>query len=123
MKILRQIAALLLMLVLPWQALAAVYMASPEQPDCHGQTVHHSQPASSHHALESGHDHPVPENTSGENLPIDAAAGHHCCQSVSTGVPHGVTPIATATADERITFIRLLRTLFIADLPQRPPRA
>jgi hypothetical protein len=125
MKRLRQIAAWLLMLALPLQGIAAYAplapcgdehaAASQQAHDHDAQAGHHAQAAADHHAAagQQHHDHE----------PANDASGHSCCHHVFTGAATGATPQPPEAPLAVIPRISLLNTLFIPELPQRPPRA
>lgn len=123
MKILRRIMALLLMLFLPLQGVAAYAPASACNEDHavqaqqagshdHGDLKHHDT-----HAPTAGHQH------QSDNQPDDTAGNHSCCHHVFSGVPSTAMPGTPAPPHAVIQRVSMLHTLHIPDLPQRPPRA
>ena len=126
MKYLRHIAVWLLMLTLPLQAVAAY---APVMPcgDGHGaamQPAHGTQ--MDHQAMTAVADpeqSPCPEHqpqTSGSSNDFD---GHSCCHQVFTGAASVILPFAPEAPRVIVQRVSLLNTLFIPELPQRPPRA
>lgn len=119
MKLIRQLMIALLVLALPLQALAAhaPMMACAEiaAVSGHGDHQNHAVPAdagkSDHHSTPQQHEHGAPDNSS-----------HSCCHHVFSGATPAIvlhTPDAPRDITPRIS---LLSTLFIPELPQRPPR-
>jgi hypothetical protein len=122
MRRVRLFAAWLLMLALPLQGIAAYAPLMPcgdehaavQQMHDHGaHSDHHAQPADHHAATTPSHDHE----------PANDASGHSCCHHVFTGAAAATTPLPREAPLAVIPRISLLNTLFIPELPQRPPRA
>lgn len=134
MKRLRALVTLLLMLALPLQGLAAFAPATPcgeEHATMHGDTRHHAA-ADAHdnnHDTHSGHDHAAGShdhhtpNNSTSSQDISFGNGHSCCHHVFTGVPLTAAPTPPEAPNAVTPRVSLLATLFIPELPQRPPRA
>jgi hypothetical protein len=124
MRLLRYIAVWLLMLTLPLQALAAY---APMMPcgDAHAAAVQPSvETPMDHQAMMTAADtdqSPCTEHQS-QNSSSDFD-GHSCCHPVFTGVAQVVLPFAPQAPRAVMPRIALLNTLFIPELPQRPPRA
>lgn len=117
---LRRLLAVLLVLALPLQGLAAFAPAMPcgeAHAAMHG-TGDSGAPA--HHAG-TAHDQHLPEQ--GDSTPAGPGNGHSCCHHVFTGAPMRILPSVQETPGTVTPRIALLATLFIPDLPQRPPRA
>jgi hypothetical protein len=113
---LRQILLALLLLVLPFQALAAVV----------GPLVCHSSTEQNTHAsYEDHHDHSAPHDHGGDGgTQGNDHGGHLGCHHFFSAVPLTEQP-APSAADLPVfqTSLSLLATLFIPELPQRPPRS
>lgn len=116
----RYIALLALLLVLPLQGLAAVIAPL----NCLSTGDHHSTQTAGHasHEHDSSH-HGPSHHGSGEDPGTADVAGHMECHHVFSAVPmsfgapaRGDLPVFQAT-------LSLLATLYIPELPQRPPRA
>ena len=125
MRLLRYIAVWLLMLTLPLQALAAY---APMMPcgDAHAAAVQPSvETPMDHQAMMTAADpdqSPCTEHQS-QNSSSSDFDGHSCCHPVFTGVAQVVLPFAPQAPRAVMPRIALLNTLFIPELPQRPPRA
>lgn len=110
----------LLVFALPLQALAAhaPVMACAEIPAMSGQSDHQSHGAQSdaghaaHHGTPQQHEHGAPDNGS-----------HSCCHHVFSGATPAIVLHSPESPRDILPRISLLSTLFIPDLPQRPPRA
>lgn len=89
--------------------------------------------ADGHAAGNDGHQHAAPadpaqdstahDHHQGNGDPAESPGGHSCCHHVvSAAVPAllALTPAALPILASRVS---LLNTLFIPELPQRPPRA
>ncbi len=122
----RLIAAWLLMLALPLQGIAAyapVSRCGDEHAAAMQQTHlshdgHHAMAAADHgqQPQHAGHEHHDDSQT-GE------AAGHSCCHHLFTGAAPAAMPGSPQAPNAVIPRISLLITLYIPELPQRPPRA
>jgi hypothetical protein len=123
MKSARFIAVWLLLLALPMQGLAAFtpsarcsdapagQTASGGHADHHGIAAEaHAQPADHHHQQSDGQS-------------AEQASGHSCCHHVFSGVPSAAIPGMPAPPRSITPRVLLLATLYIPELPQRPPRA
>lgn len=133
-RIFRSALAALLMLALPLQGLAAFAPATPcgeEHASMHGGTTHHAV-ADSHgnnHDTHAGHDqtaagnhdHHAPDNST-PSQDISFGNGHNCCHHVFTGAPLTAAPTPPEAPNAVTPRVSLLATLFIPELPQRPPR-
>lgn len=119
-SLLRHSVVALLAFVLPLQALAvhAPMMACAEIPAMSVQGDHHNHavPAdagkSDHHGAPQHHEHGAPDNGS-----------HSCCHHAFSGAAPAVVPHPPETPRDITPHIHLMSTLFIPELPQRPPRA
>jgi hypothetical protein len=130
MRFARLIAAWLLMLALPLQGIAA-YAPVARCGDGHAaatQQTHHQAHEShaGHHAPATAADHSQ-QPPAGHHHPDDGqpgeAAGHACCHHAFTGAPSAAMPGTPPAPDAVTPRVFLLSTLFIPELPQRPPRA
>lgn len=122
MKSLRLIAVWLLLLALPVQGLAAFTPLArcADAPSSHA--MHDSQ--QNHHGVASeAHDHDTGHSQQDEGQPVDQANGHSCCHHVFSGVPSAAIPGMPAPPSGITPRVSLLATLYIPELPQRPPRA
>ncbi|MBX3652302.1 MAG: hypothetical protein KF771_13110 [Burkholderiales bacterium] len=115
----RALLVAILLLALPAQGLAAYTpaMACTDAQTMHGDghDQHHEQHAPADVAMDHHH-----QSDSGT---ADPAGGHSCCHHVvSAGAPALIAGIAEVP---RILVSRVssLATLYIPELPQRPPRA
>lgn len=119
MNSLRRLLIAILLIALPLQGVAA-YTPMVACADGHaaGSNAHqHSTEADPAHA-DTAHDH-----HQGNSDPAESASGHSCCHHVvSAAAPALIagTPAAPAVLAARVPS---LNTLFIPELPQRPPRA
>jgi len=119
MSSLRTLLTAILLIALPLQGVAA-YMPMIACADGHAaqsDAHQHSSQADPEHDT-AAHDH-----HQGNTDSTESAGGHSCCHHVvSAAVP---TLIASIPAAPSILAARipLLYTLFIPELPQRPPRA
>jgi hypothetical protein len=120
MKPLRLIAVWLLLLALPVQGLAAFTPAS-RCADAHaGHAMHDTQ---QHHGTAAqAHDHGS-HQPQDDGQSTDPSGGHSCCHHVFSGVPSAAIPGMPAPPREMTARVSLLATLYIPELPQRPPRA
>lgn len=125
MKSLRQIAVWLLMLCLPLQAVAAYAPVSASCGDAHA--AHQSEANhSGHHATvaAAGHDQQsANEHQHHDSSPSNDFDGHSCCHHVFTGAAAVAMPFAPQAPRVVTPRVSLLNTLFIPEMPQRPPRA
>jgi hypothetical protein len=120
MKHLRLIAVWLLMLTLPLQGLAALMpsVRCADSPPAHAVDSQQGQ----HHAAPQMHDHPA-EHQQQDNDQPDQPNGHSCCHQVFSGVPSAAIPGMPASPSTVTPRVSLLTTLYIPELPQRPPQA
>lgn len=122
----RHIAAWLLMLALPLQGFAAHALVMP----CDGMQSPAAQKGHDAHgghvATYAGHDHDkhgAAEHQQGSTDAADSTSGHSCCHHASTGVLPASNAGVPETPQVVPGSVQLLTTLFIPELPQRPPRA
>lgn len=126
MNRMRLIAACLLMLALPVQGIAAhaLVMACDSLQSPAAQQTH--QEHGGHAAANAGHDHDS-HDTSGHHQDTSEtsgnSSGHSCCHHASTGVLPTAHAGVPETPQEVPGSVQLLTTLYIPELPQRPPRA
>lgn len=125
MTLLRHIAVWLLMLILPMQAVAAYAPVMPcgkqegAMQQAHESGMdHHSMAASDDHGQSPCTEHQSQGNTAGHDFD-----GHSCCHQVFTGAASVTLPFAPEAPRVITPHVPLLNTLFIPELPQRPPRA
>ena len=125
MKLLRHIAVWLLMLTLPLQAVAAYAPVMPcgdEQAaamqQSHENRIDHQAMMAAADQGQSPCTEHQPQNSSSNDFD-----GHSCCHQVFTGAAPVVMPFAPEAPRVIVQRISLLNTLFIPELPQRPPRA
>lgn len=127
MTLLRHIAVWLLMLTLPLQAVAAY---APVMPCGGGHGSSAVQPAHEdrmdHQAMadaaEQSHS-PCTEHQSQGSGASNDFDGHSCCHHVFTGAASVALPFVPEAPRAITQRVPLLNTLFIPELPQRPPRA
>ncbi|MBY0271195.1 MAG: DUF2946 family protein [Burkholderiales bacterium] len=123
MKSLRLTAVWLLLLALPLQGLAA-YTPSARCADSPGSGhAAYSSPQNQHHAASQAHDHSADQQQHDDGQPEDKANGHSCCHHVFSGAPSAAIPGMPAPPNALTPRVSLLFTLYIPELPQRPPRA
>lgn len=115
MKFARLIAVWLLMLTLPLQALAG-YTPSARCSDDQVVAKQHSHENPTDQHAAASHQH----QDDGQLADFD---GHSCCHHVFTGTAPAVSTLAPVAPRVITPRVSLLSTLFIPDLPQRPPRA
>lgn len=127
MKYPRHIAVWLLMLILPLQAVAAYAPAAAACGDQHAAAMHQTEADhSGHHAMAAAADHgqqSANEHQHHESSPSNDFDGHSCCHQVFTGAASVALPFAPESPPVILQRVSLLNTLFIPELPQRPPRA
>lgn len=116
----RLIAVWLLLLALPLQGLAA-FAPSSLCADAHAAHTMHDSHQKHHDAAAQVHDHASDHQQEGQST--DQPAGHSCCHHVFSGVPSAAIPGMPAPPSEMTPRVSLLATLYIPELPQRPPRA
>lgn len=120
MRPFRTFVVALLLMALPLQGIAA-FAPAMDCADAHAAQDAHATGHAVHAAMDgsSAHDHHAPA----DNGAADAAGGHSCCHHVATAVaPGGIAGMPEAP-QTLIVGVRSLATLFIPELPQRPPRA
>lgn len=124
MKYLRHIAVWLLMLTLPLQAVAAYAPVMPcgdgpglAMPQAHQDRTDHQAMTASAGQEQSPCSEHKPQSS---NNDFD---GHSCCHLVFTGAASVILPFAPEAPRVIVQRVSLLNTLFIPELPQRPPRA
>lgn len=120
MKFARLIAVWLLMLTLPLQAMAA-YAPVQRCSDDHAASIQQAHDShTEHQAMSAAADHGDQSHVEG---PCCDTTGHGCCHNVFTGAAAATAPQAPQAPRTITPRVSLLNTLFIPDLPQRPPRA
>lgn len=121
MKQLRLIAVWMLLLALPLQGLAAFAPSAScaDAPAVH--SMHDGQ--QSHHDAAAPHDHGADHPQQDNHPPTDQANGHSCCHHVFSGVPSTAIPGMPVPPLAITSRVAALTTLFIPELPPRPPRA
>lgn len=121
MKRLRLTAVWLLLLALPLQGLAAFTPSARCTEAPAGHSMHDS--SQNHHGAAAVHDHGADHPQQDSDQSTDQANGHSCCHHVFSGVPSTAipgTPVPPLAITSRVA---ALTTLFIPELPPRPPRA
>ena len=127
MKFARLIAVWLLMLILPLQAVAAYAPVAATCGDEQAAAMHQAQADhSGHHATAAAGDHGQ-QSANGhqhqDSSPSNDFDGHSCCHHVFTGAAPVAMPFAPQAPRAVTPRVSLLNTLFIPEMPQRPPRA
>jgi len=126
MRFTRLIAVWLLMLILPLQAVAA-YAPALSCGDEHAATMLQTESDhAGHHAMATTADHgqqPANEHQHHDSSPSNDFDGHSCCHQVFTGAAPVAMPFAPQAPRVVTPRVSLLNTLFIPEMPQRPPRA
>ncbi len=120
---LRALLLAILLIALPLQGVAAytpmVACADGHAANGNGHQQHqHSAPADTAHDT-AAHDH----HPQGSKEPADPAGGHSCCHHVVSAAAPALLISSLAAPPILVTHVQLLNTLFIPELPQRPPRA
>lgn len=120
----RHIAVWLLLLILPLQAVAAYAPVMP----CgeHGsamQSAHETQMDHQSMATADEGQSPCTEHQSQGGSAGNDFDGHSCCHQVFTAAASVSLPFAPEAPRVITQRVPLLNTLFIPELPQRPPRA
>lgn len=112
----RIVLLLLLFLVLPIQGMASIVSAFA----CpgHDETQQAAVQVHSHDAGGTAHTHP--DETSGPAA--DGHSGHLCCHHFSSAALPTFVGAAQAFPPVFASSLSLLESLFIPELPQRPPR-
>lgn len=116
MRFLRIIITALLIATLPVQVLASWAPAA----SCNNAHAHHQDHS---HAGQGHYSHHGDSMQHDDGLPTDTASGHSCCHQVFSGVTTtdiSGTPVTLCSVTARL---RSLATLYIPELPQRPPRS
>lgn len=126
MNDLRHIAVWLLMLALPLQAVAAY---APVMPcgDGQGMAMQQAHQDRTDHqtmmAATGQEQTPCSEHQSQSGSTGNDFDGHSCCHQVFTAAASVILPFAPEAPRVIVQRVSLLNTLFIPELPQRPPRA
>lgn len=125
----RRLTACLLVLALPLQGIAASVPAAScgdehamaaASVEHHAAEHHHAAP---HDPAAAEHEHQAAAHNHGGDSGQPENAGHSCCHHVFTGVAVSLIPLAPEAPSAITPRVSLLNTLFIPELPQRPPRA
>ncbi|MCE2999449.1 MAG: hypothetical protein ACK52V_10470 [Betaproteobacteria bacterium] len=120
MYALRRIFSLLLLISLPLQGLAAF---APTTPCAEGHVPAYAGAVHAHAPDSGGHHMHTTPDPQGPGQEGGAGTGHTCCHHVYTGTPPLAAPATPEAPGVLLPRVSLLATLFIPDLPQRPPRA
>ncbi len=116
MKFLRLIAVWLLLAALPLQGMAAfttLMTCASQHADAVAVADHHGAQHTHEHSPDQQHDGSQPET----------ASGHFCCHHLFSAAASGINADPGEAPSTLVPGISLLATLFIPELPQRPPRA
>jgi len=125
--VLKKLALLALMLLLPLQGMAAALAPIL----CLGDSSHHSARADTHAQAPAGdhhtaNDHGTPQHQDG-NAPADKNSGKHagnlCCCHFAAVAPVTIETLPQADLPIYQSSLSLPATLHIPELPQRPPRS
>ena len=122
MKSVRLIAVWLLLLALPLQGVAA-FTPSARCADVPASHAMHDAQQNHHGAAAQAHDHNTEQPQHDNGQPADKANGHSCCHHVFSGVPSTAIPGTPVPPLAVTSHVVSLTTLFIPELPPRPPRA
>lgn len=122
MNPLRALLIAILLIALPLQGVAAftpmVACADGHAANADGHQQHqHSAQA------DTAHDSTTHDHQQGGNEPSDPAGGHSCCHHVVSAAAPALLLSTLAAPPILAAHVLLLNTLFIPELPQRPPRA
>lgn len=126
MKLVRLITVCLLTLALPLQGIAA-YAPAPSCGDGAAAAQAHEQRGAHHDGMAADQDQrqQAAENHAGGHghADMDGNSGHSCCHHVFTGAAAALIAATPEAPEVVMPRVSLLNTLFIPELPQRPPRA
>lgn len=113
------------MLVLPLQGIAAYAPLAPcgDEHAAAAQQTHDHDAHAGHHAQTTPDQHAAAGQQHHDHEPANETSGHSCCHHVFTGAATAITHQPPEAPLAVIPRISLLNTLFIPELPQRPPRA
>ncbi len=115
------------MLILPLQAVAAY---APVATTCGEELTtalsqthadhsgHYATTSAADHGLQASNEHQRHDSDSSNDFD-----GHSCCYNVFTGAATVAMPFAPQAPRVVMPRVSLLNTLFIPEMPQRPPRA
>lgn len=119
MKPLRALLIALLLIALPLQGIAAF------APKAACADHHAAQGGEHHHAAQTGKtdNAPAHDHHQNNNDPAETAGGHSCCHNVTSAAAPALVLPPPEAPQILATRIPLLNTLYIPELPQRPPRA
>lgn len=121
MKSWRQKLVVLVLLLVPLQALAASVSAF----NCHADASHQATAdarTDAHGASQALHTHDDGASHQHEGDPGSDHAGFFNCHHLFSGMPADVIASVPAEPPEFISSLSLLFTLFVPERPQRPPR-
>lgn len=116
---LRALLVAILLIALPLQGVAA-YAPMVACADGHAANSDGHQHAA---AADTAHDSTAHDHQQGNNDPADPAGGHSCCHHVVSAAAPALLISTLAAPPILAAHVPLLNTLFIPELPQRPPRA
>lgn len=114
----KKFALVMMMMVLPLQGLAAVFVSVCNNDSTHGSSVgksdHQHADQHDHDAFAPDHDHPLAANDLGSD---------HCGTGSAVAVPMTATKLPATPSSEHSLFLATSVSGHIPEQPQRPPRA
>ena len=115
----RALLVAMLLIALPMQGIAA-YVPMVACADGHAASNDGHQHTA---AADPAHDSTAHDHHQGNSEPADPAGGHSCCHHVVSAAAPALLISTLAAPSILVAHVPLLNTLFIPELPQRPPRA
>jgi len=114
----KKFALVMMMMALPLQGLAAVFISVCPNDPTHGSSV-----VKSDHQHADKHDHDAPAPDHDHPLAASDVGSDHCSTGSAVAVPMTVTKLPSAPSSERSLFLATSISGHIPEQPQRPPRA
>jgi len=114
----KQFALVMMMMALPLQGLAAVFISVCPNDPTHGSSV-----VKSDHQHADKHDHDAPAPDRDHPLAASDVGSDHCGTGSAVAVPMTVTKLPSTPSSERSLFLATSISGHIPEQPQRPPRA
>jgi len=118
---LRSLLVAILLIALPLQGVAA-FMPMVACADGHAANGDGHQQHQHSTQADTAHDSTT-HHQQGNNEPSDPAGGHSCCHHVASAAAPALLISTLAAPPILAAHVLQLNTLFIPELPQRPPRA
>jgi len=114
----KKFALVMMMMVLPLQGLAAVFVSVCKNDPAHGSSV-----VKSDHQHADQHDRDAPAPDHDHPLAASDVGSDHCGTGSAVAVPMTVTKLPSTPSSERSLFLATSVSGHIPEQPQRPPRA